>query len=312
MSNGYYTSEINFVINCRLNSFERVRRLIYLSEQISKLPNFSLDLRVRGEFSDAALKTIQTIFDKRRIDKKQYNFWHGTNSGNNWKIDTLIQVLSRKSEYVITLQEDHFMHCSVEYLEALIRSCRDSKIDFMPLTFFPHIIDNNTISALIKDGLCVSNYYFNFFYICKNNFDKFEDVTLLSQVGLYKRKLLINILKSEKPFVKKYNHKTPYSFEQAPGSKWFLPLLWGYPKNEIFACVDDDHGISGYSLASRGLWKPEKVREIEYYNPILGSNSFFIKYKYFFMPIVYTLYSALTRPYRFIITKLIDWRFSND
>jgi len=303
--NQFDAPEINFVINCRINSFERIRRLMYLSEQISSIPNFTLDLRVRGDSSNITIQRIQSIFDKKRIDKKQYNFWVGTSSGNNWKIDTLIQVLSRKNDYVVTLQEDHFLQCTTDYLVSLVKAGQDSKIDFMPLTFFPHILDRNKVDAFMRNEVGMSNHYFNYFYISKDNLQRFKHTTLLSQIGLYKTKFLIDVLKSEKPFVKKYNHKTPYSFEQRPGADWFLPLVWGYPKDEIFACVDDDHGISGYSLVSRGLWKSEKTREIEYYHPILGSNSFFIKYKYFFMPIVYTLYAALTKPYRLIMNKLI-------
>ena len=306
------TAEINFVINCRINSVERIRRLIYLSDQISNIPNFTLDLRVRGDSSSITFQRIQSIFDGKRINKNQYKFWPGTNSGNNWKIDTLMQVLSRKSEYMVTLQEDHFFQCSMDHFVSLIKAGQDSKIDFMPLTFFPHIVDKNRVDAFMRNELCMSNRYFNYFYISRNNFRRFEHTTLLSQVGLYKTKFLIDVLKSEKPFVKKYNHKTPYSFEQTPGSHWFLPLVWGYPKNEIFACVDDDHGISGYSLVSRGLWKSEKIREIEYYHPIIGSNLFFIKYKYFFMPIVYTIYAALTRPYRLVMNKIIHIKYSND
>ncbi len=312
MLNQFDTTKINFVINCRINSIERIRRLIYLSDQISNIPNFALDLRIRGDSSSIAFQRIQSVFDGKQINEKQYRFWPGTNSGNNWKIDTLMQVLSGKSEYVVTLQEDHFLQCSIDHFISLIKTAQDSSIDFMPLTFFPHIIDKKVIDTFVRAESCMSNDYFNYFYISRDNFQTFKQITLLSQVGLYKTKFLVDVLKSEKPFVKKYNHKTPYSFEQTPGSDWFLPLCWGYSKSEIFACVDDDHGISGYSLVSRGLWRSEKAREIEFYHPVLRKNSFFIKYKYFFMPVFYTLYAAWTRPYRLVMNIVIHRKYIND
>jgi len=307
--NQFDTTEINFAINCRINSNERIRRLTYLSEQISDIPNFTLDLRIRGDKSSIAFNEIQSIFDSKQINKKQYGFWPGTNSSNNWRLDTLIQVLSRKSDYVITLQEDHLLVNSIDQLLSLIKAAKDSKVDFLPLTFFPHILNQKLVDRLVRSEPCMSNDYLNVFYISKDNFQKFEQITLLSQVGLYKTKFLVKILESEKPFRKKYNHKTPYDFETRPGVDWFLPLHWGHSKNEIFACIDDDHGVSGYSLVSRGFWDSEHPREIEYYHPILGTNSFFVKYKYFFAPIFYTLYSAWTRPYRILMKWLIHRKY---
>jgi hypothetical protein len=54
--------------------------------------------------------------------------------------------------------------------------------------------------------------------------------------------------------------------EQRPSQKWFLPINWALPSQEIFACIDDDHGIHGYSLISRGLHKNDAERVIDHHD----------------------------------------------
>ena len=41
--------------------------------------------------------------------------------------------------------------------------------------------------------------------------------------------------------------KTPFDFEKHHDTHW-LPLRMSIPKFELFACLDDDNSVDGYSL----------------------------------------------------------------
>ena len=60
----------------------------------------------------------------------------------------------------------------------------------------------------------------------------------------------------------------PFDFEKKSKDNVVDLMLAALPKLELFASIDDDHGIEGYSLISRGFYKENitrnKLKEIEF------------------------------------------------
>jgi len=55
--------------------------------------------------------------------------------------------------------------------------------------------------------------------------------------------------------IRKYPKETPFEMEKNPERLDILPIRWAVPKQEIFACIDDNIKEQGYSLIERGLYK---------------------------------------------------------
>ena len=81
----------------------------------------------------------------------------------------------------------------------------------------------------------------------------------------------------------------PFDLEKSPFRWDVLPLRLALPRQELFACIDDDIGQGGYQLIKRGLYplKPEmKMRQPERithdwgWEEILEKNNFYIVRKF--------------------------------
>ena len=59
--------------------------------------------------------------------------------------------------------------------------------------------------------------------------------------------------------LRKYPACTPFELEKPPTRTDMLPLTIALPKQELFACIDDDLNIPGYSLVNRGLYNRATV-----------------------------------------------------
>ena len=88
----------------------------------------------------------------------------------------------------------------------------------------------------------------------------------------------MKVLVSNRPLLKKFSKESPFNFEQPPSQYWFLPIRWGYPKVELFACVDDDHSIPGYSLNSRLNRTESQRRVIEHHDVYRNKKTKILKF----------------------------------
>ena len=135
--------------------------------------------------------------------------------------------------------------------------------------------------------------------ICKSGHSYY----LISTVGIFKKELLVKMMKrdrkklhiklSRKIFsfahklnsiglkineqslfkfinkilsykLKRYQNNTPFEIEKDPSRTDILPIKISIPKKEIFACIDDDHGVKGYSLNNRGYFKKINNRQFAF------------------------------------------------
>jgi hypothetical protein len=158
------------------------------------------------------------------------------------------------------------------------------------------------------------------FYSANINGESFRKIReknstyLVNLVGIFRRDFLRKILVSEKPFIKRFPQNSPFLFEQRTEQKWFLPIKSGYSKNEIFACLNDDHGFLNSSLYSRGWENSDPPRKIEYHSenkifqkiesiikgsPITNKNKNRVRYFFSWIRILgYSFFGLLTRPQR--------------
>jgi hypothetical protein len=258
--------KFTFVFNVRINNEERFRRLIHAVNSIPKIHLLNFSIRIRGN-----LKNVDF-----RVRHPSHLYFGST--WKEWNLDVIEQVVATPSDYYILMQEDHMLKMTGENFTDLLNEIEAYSVDYLPLSFHPHyeafVKDLKRIFPLNrpKKGLSVwdlnkQNYFRS--NLKNRNYP-------LNLIGVYKKELLLRLLTRSRPFYKQYSIQTPFNFEQNPDESWFLPIRWAYPASEVFACVDDDHGIQGYSLISRGEYKSNVERVVEHHdlNPLITLKKF--------------------------------------
>lgn len=294
------------VFNVRIDNDERYRRLVNAVNSIPKIHGLNLSIRIRGSFKD---------MDYRLMHPSCLYFG---STWNEWNLDVIEQVLASPSDYYILMQEDHLLKMAPVNFTNLLNEIEASSVDYLPLSFYPHY------GAFVKDlnkilPLNIPQKELSVWDLDKQNYLRSNLKSRnypLNLIGIYKKELLLRLLTRLRPFYKQYSIQTPFNFERKPSETWFLPIRWAYPTSEVFACIDDDHGIEGYSLVSRGEYKSSVERVIEHHNleRIISpkKNNLFIRFLLNLMPtqiqvlprnIKYSLEFFLNSRKRHVVTK---------
>ena len=305
---------ITFIYNVRINSEIRKENLFKVISQLEKVPKVKFSIRVRGKFSSEIICIL-----RQSCDPNKFTFFEESKN-RNWKIDTFEQVLRAQSSFYCLLQEDHMLVSERDKLLTLIMEFISHDADFMPLSFYPHF--QTFIHKFRRDNHFKHGKHLRSWRLTK---ELIRDIPidernyLVSLVGIFKREFLIKILLTERPFIKDFDLKTPFNFEQKSTETWFLPIVWAFPNYELFACTDDDHGIEGYSLASRFGYKGSFSRKIEHHlsddqNPEILDRldevgRFLGLTKHYYRRVRYSVYSILTIPKRKLLIRTLNKRF---
>lgn len=250
--------QIAFIFNVRINRKERFQRLKSVLHYLG--PTEIISARIRGQFGQDPV--LQEFGNFEHIDL------FSRSTFQEWKLDTLEQVSKIDCKFFVLLQEDHLPMVPRERLLEILGQCTLNAVDFMPLSFFPqyrryanHInqvrvpgFENSDLSIWELDKLLTGQI--------AQTVDNYP----VNLIGFFSKRLLMQILLTERPFVKNYSIEAPFDFEQKHYETWYLPIRWALPKLEIFACVDDDHGIPGYSLSTRHAGQPSVLeRQVDHH-----------------------------------------------
>jgi hypothetical protein len=249
------------IFNVRINSEERFDRLVLAINSIPKFKDLSFSIRVRGTSKN---------FNFPPID--QCSFYFGS-SWNDWNLDLIEQITRSPTLYYILVQEDHLLNMNQLNFESLLHEIVDSSVDYLPLSFYPHY--QNFVNEMSKNYSTTSTGNLIFWDLDKRSYSRIQVENRnypLNLLGVYKKELLLKMLTRARPFYKQYSIQTPFNFEINPKENWFLPIRWAYPKSEVFACIDDDHGIKGYSIVSRGEYQSKIKRVVEHHDKLYIDN----------------------------------------
>ena len=85
-----------------------------------------------------------------------------------------------------------------------------------------------------------------------------DDFYVISASSIIKKDFFKKVLLSKKPYLKRRPRKTPHDFEKRSKDNFASIIRTAWPVQELFVCIDDDLGKTGYSLISRGLY-PDRI-----------------------------------------------------
>lgn len=251
--NGDPAEKICVIFNVFLHEKYKVDRFLEAIYRLTKVEIFDYRILLRGPQSSLAKEQLISQFPIKNNTnihlelKEKYR---------DWKLNTLLMVTESSYRYYLLAQEDHLLVANKEFSNHFFSECLRLNIDVAPVSFFD-------ATTQLRDYLANKNSRTS--EVCIScTLERGWDCNLSSRVwltsllSLYKRDLLVKLLSTPRPIVKKFPPFTPFDFEQQPGSTWFLPISIALPRSEIFACIDD--GPRGSSLQERGLYPRDSTR----------------------------------------------------
>ena len=194
------------------------------------------------------MKKIVSEMDKNKVDYLLYSWWMFGKAREAFdKVSKDIDLKNDSAISYLTLTDESWGKVrKAGYPYYLISMCGIYRKDFLR-------------EMWQKDQFRISNFFkklvFKILYeLTKIGFRKDNHKKVFEKVNRY---VFLNK-------IRKFPKETPFEMEKSPERVDVLPLVFALPKEEFFACIDDNLGENGYSLIERGLYKrPGDILDIK-------------------------------------------------
>ncbi len=194
--------------------------------------------------------------------------FHFLNSQKGWLHDSYSFMQDVKSDYVLFWIEDHLCLVQPDVLGRVLKEMHSFSVDQLRYTFFlsgPHVFRHLSV---VDEGVDISVYKIDEASASKARRFLGRDFYVVSAASLFQREFFLKVLRCSRPYLKRWPKHLPFDFEKKSKDQVATEIRWAMPKIELFAAIDDDHGIPGYSLISRGIYPNRlsrtEMKELEY------------------------------------------------
>ena len=246
--------------NFRIDSHERYLRMCDSFHSFKESNINRWVINVRGSFKEQAVD-----FLKREIlAERLYIFTLESSTG--WAHDSAQMLNHIPGPYVLFWIEDHILMASPKKLDAVVADMQLTDAAYLEYSWFGG-------GALIKgfEGCNLkpyANVYSCYFDKISNNLRQAyyrqnygDGVYIISVASIFEKSLFCKLITKRKPLYRRWSKYTPFNFEKRWDDTAWLPLKIAVPKQELFACIDDDNLYPGDSLVARGMYPLRVPRE---------------------------------------------------
>ena len=233
---------ITVFANFRINNKERLDLFKYSFDSIkneSILDNWVINCR--GDYKTQVYKILKKSLGERLI-------FTTYESNRGWFYDSSKMLNNILNDFIFFWIEDHMKISNNFFNKKDLKILSKNNIDFLQYSF-THQYRQSQLAPYLMD----KDENFNYYHI--NRSKPKQKLYIISAVGLFTKILFRKIITTNHPILKRWPRNTPFDFEKTNYDRLFLPIKIALPKNEMFACIDDDHGQENYSLLSRGFIK---------------------------------------------------------
>ena len=220
-------------------------------------------INIRGSLKNQAGEFLK----KKLGDKLQLSFLQNS---RGWLHDSSIIANKITSRYVFYWIEDQILIAPLITLKQCIAEMSAYNADQLCYSWFiPHNTVPFKIVKVEKQGRYISLQKIDSDACDKirNECKKYrvhryiKDFYIISLASIMSKSFFNRILKSPKPYLKRWDKSLPFDFEKRSKDN-VLPVIWhAVSKEELFVPIDDDGGLPGYSLISRGQYPNRVSRE---------------------------------------------------
>ena len=241
--------DVTILANMRIDTEQKLQ---YFKDSFRSFPSNMFTrwvVNIRGKLKHEVAEFIkkQNLPLLRVSHVETRSGWHKDVSGLARYVDT---------EYVFIWVEDHMCIATDKMLYETIREFIHSGADVMQYSGL-----NSQTRGFYKDVSSRLSLKFNKIYslnaitCAEYKLKNKSEHYLFTLTAVFKKSTLLDHLSNSNTLVKHWPASTPFDFERRCGFLKKGMLFLAYPENEIFACIDDDMGVDGYSLISRNEYK---------------------------------------------------------
>ena len=208
-------------------------------------------LRVRGRFADDAIAFASSNTDVECLKGQDFE---------QWRWQTMNDVSQFMTPYVFQYLEDHLPSPTAPSAECVIQDLANQEIDILQYSWFQSYEKQLAFMRGIgaKEGYATIAIALNRRHLAHHaNRDLLYFISLTS---IFDRSFYLRLLKSPRPWIRKFDPRAPFDVEQKPPSAWLLPMTYACVKKELGICLDDDLLSPGSSAIARGLFSPSQLR----------------------------------------------------
>ncbi len=285
---------LSIFANIRINSEERLQ---HMKDSFRSFKDLSDNwvVNVRGSQREEAIRFLKEHLGDRMT------LFELLDDSRGWIYNAFEMLPAVRHEYMLLWNEDHICMVDPEKIENVASDMREHQIDCLPYTwwFFGKIrkgleplklksadhLDYATVTPeswkRVLDGgypyglisLCAifkRSFFEKLLHLDKNKLplsvsnNYYRVATVLNRIGIrfHQRdgfRALNRLLGYKLP---RFSQETPFNLEKERGRLDILPLTLAWPKEELFACIDDElkvDGVPGYQLTKRGLYPIAKI-----------------------------------------------------
>lgn len=214
-------------------------------------------IRVRGRYAEAARDSCGHLSNVE---------WRVGADFRTWRVQALADVESLGQSWIFQYFEDHMPAPDAPTSASLMKFLDEYNPDVVPYSFFQSY---RPLRDWLDQRLPGSHGAYGGTSLGRADVSGLRqqtDLMLVSLVSIFNSGFYRRILRSQRPFLRRFDPSAPFDVEQRADQNWFLPINFGLPFWEVGICIDDDHSVPGSSAAARGLVDFEyKDRELRHH-----------------------------------------------
>lgn len=259
--------------NFRINDKERLIRLKDSFYSFKDICAEKWVINIRGK-----LKENTKSFLKNELKEKAIITFY--ESGKGWFNDSRFLTKNINTDFVMIWIEDHKNMVNIDTYKGIFKQMQISNSDYMNYTWWFLGKVYKMYSNIQKEDFGdIETFDLTYKINKKLRLDNRKPY-IISLPSFFSKKLFFKILKKNDPKFRRWPKETPFDFEKKHHDTHWLPLRMSIPKFELFACLDDDNSVDGYSLQSRGLYPKREIRK----DVLKSKKSFLYQFMIFFIP----------------------------
>lgn len=250
---------LDIFANFNIDSQERLERMkdsFHSFKDFDQINKWVINIR-------GSLKNDAKKFLKKKL--KNSIIFFDLNSKKGWFHDSRKMISSIEAEFVFFWIEDHIFLNKFSYLKKIILDLKKNNLELILYSWFHKKHNLKSIKNLkLKEtkNMFYGNYNESIHrkrLLISRNKKLSASTFIVSCLSIFSKKFFFKIIKKNDPIIPRWPKETPFDFEKQEDDTHWLPIKMGFPKQELFAPIDDDHEQKNYSLISRGIY-PERLK----------------------------------------------------
>lgn len=275
------------------------RRFQHLKDSFFSFKDISDNwlINIRGNLRNEVIEFLQEELGDQMI---LFELLDEKRAGGGWFKNSLEMLSKAKYDYIFMWNEDHLNLIPQETYLEIVQDMTRENVDYLMYSWWIFgEYRKNFLTGNLEEHKYIDTVYLTK-KLWKRQLKKGYDKYIISMAGIFDKEFLIKLLKKEKFKLPKlfttnifrimilldklgikFNHRQyydlinrlifgkltkwdnnyPFDLEKSSYRWDILPIKMGLPKEELFACIDDDLGYKGSDLISRGLYKEEKYEK---------------------------------------------------